>query len=134
MKTIEDIKADLLVEFLNDSFENYSSSCIASKIMPFINFLKAKEIKEFICNFGPEYAYYYARQFGPCKLSREIACKDPRVACNYALFVDRRDYSSTREAANKDGYAKSLYVGYFGKAKTKRKAKKCQKDIQDKKI
>ena len=37
----------------------------------------------------PEEAYYYAKKYGPSDETREIACKDPRFAYNYALEVDK---------------------------------------------
>jgi hypothetical protein len=136
VKTIEEVKSKIILKFLADRnllSPNHDRS-ISAELIPFLEFLKIKEIEEFVCSFGPRVAYVYACNLGPSKATRIEACKDPRYACLYACYVDKRAYPMTREATLESKEWKKQYEIWFGKKRPKRKVKKCQKDIQDKKI
>ena len=76
------------------------------------------EIRTFICLFNPIYSRWYA-QFvdkGPGDETRKASCRSPEQAYGYAVLVDRRARSDTKEAAYKDPYWEWRYQTAFSKS------------------
>ena len=72
---------------------------------------KNDELRSFICQFNPEYAYCYARLVdeAPHPETRTAACKDSKYAYIYAYYIDEIPSDETRTAACKDPGWDSYY-------------------------
>ena len=69
------------------------------------------ETREALCEFGPEFAYLYARHFEdkPHDLTRKIACGDASYAFQYAWWVDKCSHPVTAAAIKDHPYFKEHY-------------------------
>ena len=107
MKTIEEIKNELMIKYLNGSLHEWDDI----KDLP-----KDDNLREFVCKLGPGcascYAYYV--DSGSHNLTREGASKDSYHAYWYALYIDKVPHNVTRESAYKDPFNKQSYIDKFG--------------------
>lgn len=111
-KTIEDVKTLLTLKTL-------AGERIIDKDL--FEFLKMKEVEDFVCALSPQAAYWYANLTGSSKKSREGACKDPFWAFEYAVYIDGKALETTRAAAYKDKKIMRAYIEQFGPRHKKKK-------------
>ena len=108
MKSIEDIKIELTLKMLQGSLDQYDIEKLP----------KNDELRSFICQFEPRYAYCYASLIdeAPHPETRTAACKDPEWAYIYAVYVDGAPNEETRIAAYKDPRYAYCYAFYVDRA------------------
>ena len=72
------------------------------------DFPRSNDMREAIYTFGdPGAAYWYARKCdGPHIYTRKIACKDPKWALLYAMYVDKKPHPDTENSIK-------TVVGYY---------------------
>jgi hypothetical protein len=103
LDSIEEIKKELLLKVMTEG--KLSHKYIEN--LPIDN-----ELRTFLCELGPLYAYWYAyyvdRKYFmvsgdyPWEETREAACRDPGYAYWYAIEIDGCPNDTTRKAAYKD--------------------------------
>lgn len=93
MKSIEDIKTELVLKMLQGPLDWRDIEKLP----------KNDELRTFICQFEPKYAYWYAFCVDekPQIETKSTAYKDPRWAYAYTFYVDEKPSEEAKKAISK---------------------------------